>query len=187
MVIGRIASCRQPAAAEALEDRPLPRVGERAPGLRSALANVVPVQEGRRVADLRVGRALQIDAGFLQSTSQRLGARLVRFVGVYAGDPAGLALVEPDAEMTCQLDDTPGRVGEQVFVALNKHVGLCHPEPIVGENLMDHPLAEQLLERHSSFMHQRKDHFAHVAIGINRHALVPRPARGRTIGLLHAT
>ena len=70
------------------------------------------------------------------------------------GDSGRLALLEPDAKMTRQLDDAPRRVGEQVFVALNEHVGLRHPEPIVGENLMDHPLAEQLLEGHASFMHQ---------------------------------
>ena len=89
--------------------------------------------------------------------------------------------------MTSQLDHAPGRVGEQIFIALNEHVGLRHPEPIVGEDLMDHPLAKQLLEGHPSFMHQREDHFTHVAIGVDRHALDRRPVRGRTIGRLRAT
>ena len=39
---------------------------------------------------------------------------------------------------------------------------------------MDHALAEQLLERHSPFMHQRKDNVAHVTVSVNR----PRPPFG---------
>ena len=63
--------------------------------LRIPLPDVVPVQECLRVADLGVGRAIEIHAGFLQSAPQRLGARLVRFMRVFGGDPGRLALLEP--------------------------------------------------------------------------------------------
>ena len=122
---------------------------------RIPLTNVVPVQEGRGVADLGVGRATPDPRRLpaIDVAALRCAPCLIRGNTSAAIRAASLS-VEPDAKMTRQLDDAPRRVGEQVFVALNEHVGARHPEPIVGENLMDHPLAEQLLEGHPSFMHQ---------------------------------
>ena len=63
-------------------------------------------------------------------------------MGVKGGDSGRLTRVESDSEMACQLDDALCRLGEQVFVPLNEHIGASHPESIIGKDLMDHPLPE---------------------------------------------
>ena len=125
-------------------------------------------------------RRFQIDAGFC---NRRCSASVRALFDSWEYSLAISSASLPSSRIprsTRELQHAPRRVGDQIIIALNQNVGLCHPEPVIGENLMDHALAEQLLERHSPFMHQRKDDVAHVTMGVNRHGSTSASAAART-------
>jgi hypothetical protein len=69
--------------------------------------------------------------------------------------------------MARQLNHGGCRIGDQLFVSLDQHSGLGPPEAIIGQDLVDRALTEQLLERGPTLEHEREDHVSHVAIGVD--------------------
>ena len=134
------------------------------------------MQECYRITDPEIARRSQVDSGVFQPPAQSFNPRLIRFQREIVGDLGRLTAGDSEPEMAGELDHGSHRIRDKLFVALDEHSALRPPEAIVDQDLMDHPLSEQFLERQASLVHQREDHVADVAIRINGQCL-PRGER----------
>ena len=139
------------------------------------------------VADQRVRRLVEVDARLLELPPEGLGPGLVGRERILVGDPLGLAVGRLDAQVMRQLADgrRPGRRGSRRSAGSARRA--ARPESVVGQHLVDHPLAEQLLEGQPALVHQREHHVADVAIGVDGDGPALGRSRGRSTGRRRAT